>query len=73
VSTPGKNFFGSLNPSKTGKMRRWIKKIDENLEKIATNNDDFKPLPSLLQLIQRKKDQMAMRSDHYLSLTLDTY
>jgi hypothetical protein len=54
-------------------MRRWIKKIDENLEKIATNNDDFKPLPSLLQLIQRKKDQMAMRSDHYLSLTLDTY
>jgi hypothetical protein len=52
-------------------MRRWINKIDENWGKIAANNADFKPLPSLLLLIQRKKYQTTIRPDHYFSLALD--
>jgi hypothetical protein len=52
-------------------MRRWINKIDENWEKIAADIADFKLLPSLLQLIQRKKDQTTIRSDYYFSLALD--
>jgi len=54
-------------------MRLYINKIEENWVKIAADNADFKPLPFLLQLIQQKKDQTTIRSDHYFSLALDTY
>jgi hypothetical protein len=54
-------------------MRRCLNKIEENWVKIAADNADFKPLPSLLQLIQRKKDQTTIHSNHYFSLALDAY
>jgi hypothetical protein len=46
-------------------MRRCVKKIVENWEKIAADDAGLKPLPSLLQPIQLKKDQATIRSDQY--------
>jgi hypothetical protein len=46
-------------------MRRWINKIEENWVKIAADDDDFNPLPSLSQLIQLKQNQTTISYDHY--------